>query len=79
MHPGFDLISVACAHTQDHDNECRIAGLLTIAPINDFGCSDCACRSHLGYFRTNPENEIKSAFSHIGLTLSITKLNISYI
>lgn len=79
VHPGFELVSVACAPTQDHENECRIAGLLTIAPINDFGSSDCSCRSHLGYFRTNPENEITSAFSHIDLTVSITKLNISYI
>ena len=77
MHPAFDLISVACAPTQDPADECRISGLLTGAPIPAFGCSDCSCRSHLGYFRTNPEKAIKSAFSHVGLNVTITTLNIS--
>lgn len=77
MHPAFYLISVACAPTQDHTDECRISALLTGAPIPAFGCSDCSCRSHLGYFRTNPEKAIKSAFSHAGLNVTITTLNIS--
>ncbi len=77
MNPGFELISVACAPTQDHENECRIAGLLTVKPITDFGCSDCSCRSHLGYFKTNPEKAIKSAFFRTGISVTITTLNIS--
>ena len=77
MHPAFDLISVACAPTKDGLDECRISGLLTARPVPGFGCSDCSCRSHLGYFLTNPEKTIKSAFSQAGLAVTITTLNIS--
>jgi Uri superfamily endonuclease len=77
VHPAFDLISVACAPSLDRDDECRISGLLTMTPIPDFGCSDCSCRSHLGYFETNPEKTITSAFSRAGLDVTITTLNIS--
>ena len=77
VHPAFDLISVACAPTADHKDECRISGLLTLTPIPGFGCSDCSCRSHLGYFGTNPKNAIQSAFSRVGLHATITTLNIS--
>jgi Uri superfamily endonuclease len=77
VHPAFRLISVACAPTVDHDDECRISGRLTMIPIPDFGCSDCSCRSHLGYFETNPEKAIASAFSCTGLHVTITTLNIS--
>jgi Uri superfamily endonuclease len=77
IHPSFDLVSVACAQTTNHDDECRISELLTVTPIPDFGCSDCSCRSHLGYFRINPEKAIKSAFSHAGLNVTITTLKIS--
>jgi Uri superfamily endonuclease len=77
VHPAFDLVAVASAPTLDHGDECRIAGLLTAIPIPHFGCSDCSCRSHLGYFGTNPEKTIKTAFSRAGLHVTITTLNIS--
>jgi Uri superfamily endonuclease len=77
VHPAFELVSVACAATNDHEDECRISRILTINPVPDFGCSDCSCISHLGYFKTNPEKEIKSAFSRAALHVTITTLNIS--
>jgi Uri superfamily endonuclease len=77
VHPAFCLISVACAPTADHEDECRIAGHLTMTPVPGFGCSDCSCRSHLGHFGTHPKKAIKSTFSHAGLDVTITTLNIS--
>ncbi|MDD1710030.1 MAG: GIY-YIG nuclease family protein [Methanoregulaceae archaeon] len=76
VHPGFELISVACAQTSEQSDECRISGLLTHDPVPGFGCSDCRCRSHLAYFEVNPEKEIILAFSQAGLDVTITTLNI---
>lgn len=77
MNPAFKLVSAACGPTMDHADECRISGLLTGIPVPGFGCSDCSCRSHLGYFKTNPEKTIKSAFFRTGISVTITTLNIS--
>ncbi|HPH34720.1 MAG TPA: GIY-YIG nuclease family protein [Methanoregulaceae archaeon] len=77
VHPEFRLSAVACALTTVKTDECRIAGLLARDPVPGFGCSDCHCRSHLAYFKSNPEKRIRSAFSKTGLDVTITTLNIS--
>lgn len=76
-HPAFHLVSVACAFTADPAAECLLSGLLTMTPVPGFGCSDCTCRSHLGYFGTHPKNAIASAFTRACLAVTITTLNIS--
>ena len=77
VQPGFRLSAVACAPTTAQSDECRISRLLARDPVPGFGCNDCRCRSHLAYFKWNPEKEIKSAFLHAGLDVTITRLNIS--
>ena len=77
VHPYFRLRSVVCAPANNRETECRLAGIVTTQPVSGFGCSDCACRSHLGYFESNPENDVVSAFYSLGLTATIKTINIS--
>ncbi|MFY9750646.1 MAG: GIY-YIG nuclease family protein [Methanoregula sp.] len=53
--------------------ECLLASAL--APggtaVDQFGCSDCDCPSHLLYRRRDPEDEIVAAFTGLGLTPGI--------
>jgi Uri superfamily endonuclease len=62
----FALISVVCAIT-GQDLECRLAGTLQGAPVPSFGCSDCACHSHLFLYPSGPLDEISKAFLTLGL------------
>ncbi len=77
VHPGFSLTSVACATTTDRGSECTLARILGGVPVPSFGCSDCACSSHLFYFTSNPERAIISSFSSLGLPASIKTINKS--
>jgi Uri superfamily endonuclease len=71
----IDLVSVACAFT-GKELECRLAETFRGTPVHLFGCSDCACTSHLFYYPENPLDEIISAFQAIGLVPTIKTLNI---
>ena len=76
-HQEFRLRSAVCAPALSRETECRLAGIVTTHPVSGFGCSDCRCRSHLGYFESNPENDVVSAFHSLGLTATIKTINIS--
>ncbi len=62
----FPLVYVVSAQTTDH-LECRLAGALGGAGVSGFGCSDCACSSHLLYRCQDPEEEILHAFRSLNL------------
>jgi Uri superfamily endonuclease len=70
-----DLLSVACAFTEQ-ELECRLAEKFQGDPVNLFGCSDCACTSHLFYYPANPLDEMVRAFQAIGLSPTIKTINI---
>ncbi|MCX6685354.1 MAG: GIY-YIG nuclease family protein [Methanoregula sp.] len=70
-----DLVSVACAFTEQ-ELECRLAEKFQGVPVHLFGCSDCACTSHLFYYPADPLDEIFSAFQTLGLVPAIKTLNI---
>ncbi len=63
----FSLVYAVYAVTNDR-LECRLASELGDGGILKFGCSDCTCRSHLFYRQADPQDEILSAFRHLGLT-----------
>lgn len=48
--------------------ECRLAEAIGAGNIPGFGCSDCGCPSHLFYRRSNPLDEIETAFRTLGLS-----------
>jgi Uri superfamily endonuclease len=60
----------------DNRFECRLAEALGGPGIPCFGCSDCTCPSHLLSRRTDPKQEILSAFRGLGL-VPVTKTIIS--
>ncbi|HII80569.1 MAG TPA: DUF123 domain-containing protein, partial [Methanosarcina sp.] len=47
--------------------ECEIAYRLGGDSAPGFGCTDCACKSHLFYRKENPLSEIKGVFESLGL------------
>lgn len=63
----FRLSWAVCASTSDR-LECEIAYRLGGDSIPGFGCTDCSCKSHLFYRKTNPLTEIKEAFKSLGLS-----------
>ena len=48
--------------------ECRLAETIGGSNIPGFGCSDCACPSHLFFRRRNPVKETEAAVRSLGLT-----------
>jgi len=62
----FTLRYTVHAITEDR-LECRLAETLEDPGIPGFGCSDCACPSHLFYRTRNPVNEIEHAFRSLAL------------
>ncbi|MFA4825219.1 MAG: GIY-YIG nuclease family protein [Methanoregula sp.] len=62
----FSLVYAVSAVTGDR-LECRLAQELDGGGVPKFGCSDCACSSHLFYRQRDPRDEIGSAFRHLGL------------
>jgi Uri superfamily endonuclease len=77
VHPEFSLAAAVCAVTGDRESECAVARILGGVPVPGFGCSDCRCASHLFYFSSNPENDIISTLSSLGLSASIKTINKS--
>jgi Uri superfamily endonuclease len=62
----FRLHRAVCAGTSDR-LECELARRLggNLAP--GFGCTDCACKSHLFYREKNPLSEVTGVFEALGL------------
>ncbi len=68
--PRFSLVYAVSAPTTER-LECRLAGTLGGAGVKGFGCSDCACTSHLLYRRHDPKGEIVAALGMLGLLPAI--------
>jgi len=64
--PAFRLVSAVCAATPER-LECRLAGAVGGSCVPGFGCTDCACRSHLFFRGKYPLSDIFEAF--VGLKL----------
>jgi Uri superfamily endonuclease len=73
----FKLVYAVCGFTADK-MECSLSNLIlnsAIIQITRFGCSDCSCRSHLGYFSGNPLKEVVSTFETLGIPARIKTIN----
>jgi Uri superfamily endonuclease len=68
--PGFTLFAVVCSATY-RDCECDLAALIGGKSVAGFGCSDCACPSHLFYRPDNPVREVANAFRRLDLDARI--------
>ncbi len=66
LNPSFKLLGAVCASTSDRF-ECKIACKLGGDSAPGFGCTDCACISHLFYRREDPFPEITAVFEALGL------------
>ncbi len=62
----FRLAWAVCAGTSDR-LECELARRLGGDSVPGFGCTDCACKSHLFYRKENPLSEIKGVFEALEL------------
>ncbi len=66
---GLDTASIDTVVTSAGvDIECGVAGELTAGAIPDFGCSDCACDSHLHYHpqRAPLLDAVRTTHQHLG-------------
>lgn len=63
----FRLVSAVCAPTSSR-LECVLASRIGGDSASGFGCTDCACRSHLFYRDKNPLPEITEAFKSLKLS-----------
>ncbi|HII02073.1 TPA: DUF123 domain-containing protein [Methanosarcinaceae archaeon] len=64
--PAFHLVSVVCAATPER-LECMLAGSFGGPCAPGFGCTDCACESHLFFRAESPLSEVLKAFEGLGL------------
>lgn len=62
----------------DKKVECDISQYLSTKTngINDFGCSDCNCKSHLYYFKNKKEaiEQVKNAYDSIAVEYKFFKI-----
>lgn len=73
LDPGFTLAAVLTAAT-DRDCECDLARAVGGDCVPGFGCSDCACPSHLFYRPEDPVPEVLDAFARLDLAVRITTI-----
>lgn len=55
----------------DNKEECALSReveKISDGSVKGFGCSDCSCKSHLYYFRENPEAQLLRACSRMSIT-----------
>lgn len=69
------LVYSLCVSGGDRDTECRIARMLRGEPVEDFGCSDCRCRSHLFSYGKDPVEDVLASFSALDLAATIKRIN----
>ncbi|MBP2133506.1 Uri superfamily endonuclease [Methanomicrobium sp. W14] len=51
--------------------ECQAAGMMAKGKsVENFGCTDCMCRSHLFYRENDPHDELTGIFRSLGLSPS---------
>ncbi|MDN7024813.1 GIY-YIG nuclease family protein [Methanoculleus sp. FWC-SCC1] len=70
LDPGFSLTAVVSAPT-GMPLECGLARAVGGEAVPGFGCSDCACTSHLFYRPECPTEELVAAFCSLGLHADI--------
>ncbi len=73
LSPAFRLVSVVYAFTSAR-LECALASRIGGDSVSGFGCTDCACSSHLFYRTKNPLSEINEAFEALGLSTLVLEL-----
>ncbi len=73
LDPGFSPVAAVTAAT-DRDCECALARAIGGPFVPGFGCSDCACPSHLFYRAGDPTGEVLAAFEDLELTARITRI-----
>ncbi|KLK88715.1 endonuclease III [Methanoculleus sediminis] len=73
LDPHFLPAAVVTAAT-DRDCECDLARAVAGAYVPGFGCSDCACPSHLFYRPDDPALEVVAAFRSLKLDARITRI-----
>ena len=73
LDPRFTLAAVVTARA-DRDYECDLARAFGGPSVPGFGCSDCACPSHLFYRPGDPAPEILAAFRGLGLDARIANI-----
>ncbi len=73
LDPCFAPVAVVTAAT-DRDCECALARAIGGPPVPGFGCSDCACPSHLFHRSGDPVEEVLAAFRGLNLDARITRI-----
>lgn len=73
LDPRFSPVAVVTAAT-DRDCECDLARAIGGACVPGFGCSDCACPSHLFSRPAYPVPELLDAFVRLGLDAHIATI-----
>jgi Uri superfamily endonuclease len=73
LNPAFRLVSAVYAFTSTR-LECILASRIGGDSVSGFGCTDCACSSHLFYRNRNPLLEITQAFESLGLSAFVFEL-----
>lgn len=73
LSPHVTLAAVVTAAT-DRDCECALARAVGGAYVPGFGCSDCACPSHLFYRPGDPVPEVLAAFRGLDLDARIARI-----
>ncbi|MDD3247696.1 MAG: GIY-YIG nuclease family protein [Methanosarcina sp.] len=70
LNSSFRLAWAVCAATSAR-LECELARRLGGDSAPGFGCTDCACGSHLFYRKENPLSEIMGVFEALGLRVVV--------
>lgn len=76
--PRFELRYVVYASTEER-LECHLAGSIGGEGVTGFGCSDCACTSHLLSRHHDPQEEILHAFRSLNLHPDIKTMITQYV
>lgn len=66
LNQAFRLVSAVYVFTSSR-LECALASRIGGDFVSGFGCTDCACNSHLFYRKESPLLEITEAFEALGL------------
>ncbi|MGB9940769.1 GIY-YIG nuclease family protein [Methanosarcina sp.] len=73
LNPAFRLVSAVYAFTSDR-LECTLASRIGGDSVSGFGCTDCACSSHLFYRNKSPLLEVIETFEALGLSALVLEL-----
>ncbi|WP_243670338.1 DUF123 domain-containing protein, partial [Methanoculleus chikugoensis] len=74
LDPHFFPPAAVITAATDRDCECDLARAVAGSSVPGFGCSDCACPSHLFYRPGDPVPEVAAALRDLGLDARITRI-----